>query len=148
MNINYEAQDHKLEDKSELEKKLEEVESLLSGLADSETEDTWDEEEMIKNETVVQFVLNSGQTVQGPEHSLEDNLQHHKNSLRGKCLLKTQTVLDLENLEVSLLVLPDISTPDSPTVELLGLVPDGSCQEKTRSLELNAGQEQVRVGRR
>ena len=52
MNINSEAQDPQNENKSELEKKLEEVESLLSGLTDSETEDTWDEEEMIKSERV------------------------------------------------------------------------------------------------
>ena len=103
MNINSEAKDHQNEDKSELEKKIEEVESLLSGLTDSETEDTWDEEEMIKNERVVQFVLNSGQGVQEPEYSLEECLQTSKHSLRRKChtkcLLNTQTGLNIGTLQ-------------------------------------------------
>ena len=101
MNINPEAQDHQNEDKSELEKKLEEVESLLSGLTNSETEDTWDEEEMIKNERIVQFVLNSGQTVQEPEYS--DYLQNHKIGLRRNCLLNTHTGLNIGTLKTNLL---------------------------------------------
>ena len=102
INVDSEAQDPQNEDKSELEKKLEEVESLLTGLTDSETEDTWDEEEMIKNERVVQFVLNSGQTIRGPDYSLEDSLQNSNHSLRRKihkkCLLNTQTGLYINTL--------------------------------------------------
>ena len=96
ININYETQDHQKEDKSELEKKLEEVEFLSSGLTDSETEDSWDEEEMIKNERIVQFVLNS---VQGPEYSVEDCIQNSKHSVsrmcHKACLLNTQTGLNI-----------------------------------------------------
>ena len=62
-NINSEAKDPQNDDKSELEKKLEDVESLLNNLTDSQTEDTWNEEEMIKNERVVQFVSTPGQTI-------------------------------------------------------------------------------------
>ena len=51
--INSEAKDPLNEDKGELEKKLEDVESLLNGLTDSKPEDTWNAEKMIKNEMVV-----------------------------------------------------------------------------------------------
>ena len=44
-NINSEAKDPQNDDKSELEKKLDDVESLLNGLPDSKTEDTWNVEE-------------------------------------------------------------------------------------------------------
>ena len=103
INVDSEAQDPQNEDKSELEKKLEEVESLLSGLTDTETEDTWNEEEMIKSKRVVQFVLNSGQTILGPEYSVEDSVQNSNHSLsrncHKKCLLKTQTGFYINTLQ-------------------------------------------------
>ena len=99
-NINSEAKDPQNDDKSELEKKLEDVESLLNGLTE---EDTWNEEEMIKNERVVQFVLNSGQTIMGPDNSIEDFVQNSKHSLRRKCPknchLNTQTGLYIKTLQ-------------------------------------------------
>ena len=96
-NINYEAKRPQNEDNCELEKKLKDVKSLLDNLSDSKTEDTWNAEEMIKNERVVQFVLNSGQIIVGPDNSIEDFVQNSKHSLRMKCAknchLNTQTGL-------------------------------------------------------
>ena len=102
-NINYEAKRPLNEDNCELEKKLKDVKSLLDNLSDSKTEDTWNEEEMIKHERVVQFVLNSGQTIMGPYYSIEDSVQNSKHSLRRKCPKKgdldTQTGLYIKTLQ-------------------------------------------------
>ena len=44
-----------------LEKKLAELEDLLNNLTDTDDEETWDEEEMARNERVLKFVMNSGE---------------------------------------------------------------------------------------
>ena len=53
--------------KSEIEKKLAELEDL----SDTDDEETWDEEEMARNERVLQFVLNSGERDEETEDAAE-----------------------------------------------------------------------------
>ena len=57
--------------KSEIEKKLAELEDLLKDLSDTDDEETWDEEEMARNERVLQFVLNSGEKDEDTEDAAE-----------------------------------------------------------------------------
>ena len=82
------------DDKDEI---LEEVESVSNVLTESETEDSLDEEQIFKNERIVQFILNSGESVQTPENSAErvdliglENPKSNEDSLRIKCLKRLQ----------------------------------------------------------
>ena len=81
-------------DKSEIEKKLVEVEALLNDLTDSDIEDTWDDEEMANNEKVLQFVLNSVTNVEEPADPVEVKnsfaLGCIKHNLRMRSLNKFQ----------------------------------------------------------
>ena len=58
------------DDKDEI---LEEIESVSNVLTESEREDSLDEEQIFKNERIVQFInkLNTGESVKTPENSVE-----------------------------------------------------------------------------
>ena len=51
------------DDKDEI---LEEIESVSNFLTESETENSLDEEQIFKNERIVQFILNAGESVKTP----------------------------------------------------------------------------------
>ena len=77
----------------DLEKKIVEVENLLNDLTVSDDEDNWDEEEMAKNERLLQFVMSSSSRCDMEE--LEDVKDTSMSMNETKLFLKRQNEFKL-----------------------------------------------------
>ena len=79
-----------MEHTADIKDKLDEVNQMLKDLSDSEPEDSWTEEMKLKNERVVQFLLDA--ETKRPENygaSFLSIFQKDKQNLRLKCLKKS-----------------------------------------------------------